>query len=384
VRLAEGAAESASTGDNRLMLSRAPSLAARFDPRDNALNALRLLFASLVLVDHAWILGGFSKDDPSLGGLSLGGWSVGAFFAISGFLITRSREHSDLSGFLWRRMLRIFPGLWACLAVIVAVFLPLALAENGNWSRVAPASIARFVAENAFLTDRGYGIAGSLRGSPYPLSWDGSLWTLMYEFGCYLAVAVFFGRLLRGRMRATGAVVALVACTAITLAHDDGGVAVPYTAATAAFFGAFFFAGAVVLEFADRIPAAWPVALACGAVLVVAGALDHVSTMAPLPLAGLVLLGGATLPIGRIGRRNDISYGIYIYAFPVQQLLAVYGAQRYGVWWYIVFGFLGTIPLACASWFFVEQPALGLKRRRPPWLRAPRAATAPADVPAAS
>jgi len=64
------------------------TVATAFDPRNNSLNALRLFFASLVLVDHASIIGGFRSGDALIGGLSLGRWSVAAFFAISGFLIT--------------------------------------------------------------------------------------------------------------------------------------------------------------------------------------------------------------------------------------------------------------------------------------------------------
>src|SRR3954449_9515059 len=90
--------EPAPTRHNPPMPARAPSLVRRFDSRDNALNALRLLFASVVLVDHAWILGGFSTHDPSIGGLALGGWGVGAVFALSGFLLPPRRGASARPG----------------------------------------------------------------------------------------------------------------------------------------------------------------------------------------------------------------------------------------------------------------------------------------------
>ena len=90
------------------------TLATAFDPRHNSLNALRLALATLVIVSHAWPIGGFGND-PHIGDLSFGGWAVAGFFAISGFLITSSRLRSSFSAYLWRRMLRIFPGLWvAC------------------------------------------------------------------------------------------------------------------------------------------------------------------------------------------------------------------------------------------------------------------------------
>ena len=91
---------------------------------DNALNALRLLCAVLVIVSHSFSLLG--HPEPAYAGVPLGGWAVAGFFAISGYLIPRARLHTDLGTFLLRRVRRIYPAFWTCCAVIAFAFSPLA------------------------------------------------------------------------------------------------------------------------------------------------------------------------------------------------------------------------------------------------------------------
>ena len=96
-----------------------------------------------------------------------------------------------------------------------------------------------------------------------------------------------------------------------------------------------------------------------------AGGGRHSELLAAPAIAYLCLWLGSHLPFPRVGVPNDISYGIYIYAFPVQQTLALWQVQRSG---YVVFSLCSvalTVPLAAASWWMIEKPALRLKRWRP-------------------
>jgi peptidoglycan/LPS O-acetylase OafA/YrhL len=77
----------------------------------------------------------------------------------------------------------------------------------------------------------------------------------------------------------------------------------------------------------------------------------------------------------RVGARNDISYGVYIYAFPLQQLLVVYGVGDLGYIPFLLASLACTFPVAAGSWYLVERPALKLKSR------ARRAKAVPAAVP---
>jgi peptidoglycan/LPS O-acetylase OafA/YrhL len=155
-----------------------------------------------------------------------------------------------------------------------------------------------------------------------------------------------------------------------------------------AYLGTYFWAGALLFVYAQRVRVNLAVPLAAFATLAVACLTGHVEVLSAIPLAFLVLWLGAVLPLQRIGRKNDVSYGVYIYAFPVQQLLVLAGANALGLTAYILLAILGTIPLAVASWFVIERPAIGLKRYSPTALLParlkpkPELRLEPAEVPA--
>ena len=82
----------------------------------------------------------------------------------------------------------------------------------------------------------------------------------------------------------------------------------------------------------------------------------------PVTFSYCVLWLAFRLPIRRFARHGDLSYGTYIYAFPIQQLLALYGLNRWGMPVYVALVLAGTLPIAFLSWWLVEKPWLSLKR----------------------
>jgi peptidoglycan/LPS O-acetylase OafA/YrhL len=133
-----------------------------------------------------------------------------------------------------------------------------------------------------------------------------------------------------------------------------------------------FLVGAVLYLYRDLIPdSGW---LALGAFAVVAVGLFAPSgyirpdwnfttsdLMVPLLAYPMIWLG-MHLPLHRIGAKNDYSYGVYIYAFPVQVLLLIWGVTKWGYVAYLGLTLLGTIPFAVASWWLIEKRALSLKK----------------------
>jgi peptidoglycan/LPS O-acetylase OafA/YrhL len=333
------------------------TLADLFDPRDNSLNALRLVLAALVIVSHSWPIGGFG-DDPQLGDLNLGAWAVAGFFAISGWLITGSRLSTGLADYLWRRVLRIYPAYWVCLVVVAFAFAPLSqLIGPGTFHPVDGLS---YVASNVTLAMHQGTIGNTLASVPFPEAWDGSLWTLFYEFLCYLLVASLITVLPRWLVSA-GSIFVFVGCALVQAAIVWGGLAAPAIVDNASQLFGFFFAGAVLYLFRTRIPVSTGLATFSVAVLTVLIMTRCASVLAGLPVAYLVLWLGVRLPLRRVGRPNDVSYGVYIYGFPVQQTLVLMGAARLGVLPFVLLSLALTVPLAVASWFLVERPAM---RRR--------------------
>ena len=106
-------------------------LSSRFDPRRNALDVLRLLFATIVAVTHGIAI--HTGSQPAWGDTLLGDLALDGFFVLSGFLVTRSflRLDSPLR-YLWHRFLRIMPAFWACLIVIAFVAAPVAAVLRGH------------------------------------------------------------------------------------------------------------------------------------------------------------------------------------------------------------------------------------------------------------
>lgn len=342
------------------------NLATFFDPRRNSLNAIRLALAAAVIVSHSWPLGGFG-DDPAIQGVNLGTWAVSGFFAISGWLITGSGLGLSLRQYLWRRLLRIYPGYFVCLLAVAFLFAP-AAAALGHADYSISSGVG-YLLKNLGLEVQQWGVAHTLTDVPWPDTWNGPLWTLLYEFACYLVVAAIIS--ISGNRRwvrfAVGSCFALAAAVQALIAW--GGLSAPLAVDRATRLGVFFFAGALLYLLQDVVPASSRLALASLVLVVGAAFVEGTAVIAPIPFAYLCIWISARLH-WHTGRKNDISYGIYIYGWPVQQMLAVAGAQRLGVTPFLLLSLVLTVPFAALSWKLVEQPALRLKgrsgdRRRP-------------------
>ncbi|MDG4786356.1 acyltransferase [Micromonospora sp. WMMD1102] len=375
-----------------------------YSPGQNAFGFLRLVLAIGVLVAHAWPLG-FGLPSPgwsvSSGQVDLGMLCVQGFFVVSGFLVTGSGLRFPLPRYLWHRALRIFPGLWVCLLVTAFVLAPLAAYHelgglDGFWTH--PAGPTEYVRTNWLASMEQYPISGLLADTPFgrlagaPSAFNGSLWSLRYELGCYALLGALLGTAALRRAPRT-VLLLLVLCYAfivrdvLTAGHwtvrpPDRGAVGPFPlvgsfAANHVLYLGFLFLGGVAARlYAHRLPMSGPLALVA-TVTAVGTAWQGAFVVLGLPAyAYLLLYLGVALPsrLTRIGRTRDYSYGIYIYAFPVQQLVALFGGARYGLWAYLALSLLGTLVLAIASWHLVERPALALKRWSRPSSRRPRPA----------
>jgi peptidoglycan/LPS O-acetylase OafA/YrhL len=74
-------------------------------------------------------------------------------------------------------------------------------------------------------------------------------------------------------------------------------------------------------------------------------------------------VSGSLIHNPRLNLRNDLSYGTYIYAYPVQQLLVVMGLGSLNLLLFFAIATAATVPLAAFSWFVVEKQAISLKSR---------------------
>jgi peptidoglycan/LPS O-acetylase OafA/YrhL len=125
-----------------------------------------------------------------------------------------------------------------------------------------------------------------------------------------------------------------------------------------------FAAGSVMYQWRDVIPARWSLVAISVVIVVLASIyLPDYRVVAALPLAYAVIVPGALIHNKRLRLRTDVSYGLYIYAFPMQQLLAVIGLAFLNSIVFAVVSGIVTLPIAALSWFLVEKRALSLKSR---------------------
>lgn len=343
-----------------------------FDPRNNALNALRLMMATGVILWHSWPLTGNRPSVLAIEQLLEQVW-VDGFFAISGFLITWSWYRApNLRDFFVARVLRIFPGLWVCLLVTAFVIAPIGVAVQGGSVPDllnAHAQIA-YVLNNAVLNILYVGINGTPQNIPWPGVWNGSLWTLLFELMCYIAVAVLGVIGLLKRRWIIPSIFGVALCATAWVSYPIFALqTIPQIIAR---FAVMFAAGALLYRVKDVIPARWSWVVICMTIVLASAFLPNYRVIGALPLAYAVIVVGALVRYKSLNLRNDLSYGIYIYAFPIQQLLAIFEMAEIGPFWFFVIATAVTVPLAALSWFVVEKPAMRLKAR----LRRPRAQSA--------
>ncbi|MGH3586505.1 MAG: acyltransferase family protein, partial [Pseudonocardia sp.] len=287
------------------------SLQDRFDPRRNGFDLLRLSFALLVAIDHG--VSAHHGGHPRIGQTGIGDLALDGFFVLSGFLVTRSWfALGSFPRFAWHRFLRIMPGFWVCLLVVGFVAAPVAAALQGMSplrAFSATPSAWEYVLDNAGLLIVHYDIAGILAASPKEYSFNGSLWTLVFEAFCYAVVGVL-GAL--GLLRRRPALVPAAAGVLLVLtALQEAGLPVLLNDRVIRLVLVFLL-GACAYLYADRIPLRADLAAAAAGVTLLSLVLfDDYRVLGAVPLAYLYLWFATTSP-WTWSMRTDLSYGLYI------------------------------------------------------------------------
>jgi peptidoglycan/LPS O-acetylase OafA/YrhL len=332
------------------------------------MDVLRLAAATLVIVAHSYNLTVNEEPLRRFGGPEFGDIAVAVFFAISGFLVTASwMSDSRLRSFLLRRALRILPGLWVVLFLTVAFGLVVTALPVTSY--LTSLDTWRYPFERAIVYSTRPSLPGVFTSNPYGSAVNGSLWTLPVEVTAYGATLLLgvTGLLARRRELVLAATVVLVVVQE-TILPDASSLDVTGVGSVLHWlvhFGLYYAAGALLFLYRERIRLSL-LAAAAALVLWVASFDTGVTTLAGqvlLPYVVLVLGYRAPELVDRVMRRiGDLSYGTYIYAFPVQQAIIHYQLDISPPRLIAI-----TVPItyACAfaSWRLVERPALRLRRR---------------------
>lgn len=351
-----------------------PTIAAAMRRPHNNFTALRLALALAVIVSHAFsITTGSLENEPLMRstGFTLGEHAVNGFFAVSGFLVTMSFDRRGWRDYVVARALRIVPALVAA-TLVTALLLGPALTRLPLAQYLADPALWRFIA----LTPTTFKSATALPGLfsdnvfPYPM---GTVWTLKYEMLCYIGVfAAGLAGLMRQRIVALGLIAALfLAIIALDLLHPDAGKATQ----TSLRLPFLFAAGGVLYLWSDRLPVSWIIAVSLlAATWLAAGTPLYKALLFAFESYGVIWLALAPgLSHPALEPHADLSYGTYLYGWPVQQTLVQLfpGAAALSL---LPPALAISLIVAALSWYVVEKPALSLKARL---VRAPAPAASP-------
>lgn len=346
--------------------------------RNNRFDALRLVAACAVFWAHADFLYRLHLPVP-FAGHSLGSLAVYVFFFVSGFLVCQSwRRQPELLAFTAKRVIRIYPGLVVAsvFSVVVIGGAMTTLTAGAYW---AHAGTWHNLANNASGLASVQVLPGVFESNPFARTVNGSLWTIRYELAMYAVLCVLAVCARRHRIVYPAAAVVLAVLWFVArtgqwdrhLSAMRGYFAEVFRWGDFCGFGVCFFIGATFAAYQLR-PRGWMVggALACAALAYYA---PHAG-LVQLAVWALVALGTycAAFLCVREGTRTaasnwDVSYGVYIYAFPVQQAFAAMGLARGWPFWLYAAASAGIVAvLAIASWWLIERPAIRAGHR---WLR---------------
>ncbi len=332
------------------------------DREQNNFDFLRFLAAAAVVLGHCYWLSGIGHAEPVrlfTGSMDSADIAVNLFFVMSGFLIAASWQNSrSAADFALKRALRIFPALSASVLLTVFIVGPVAT-QLSLKDYLLDSQTLRYLSNIALMTQ--FHLPGVFVDNPFPETVNGSVWTLPYEVMMYTAL------LLMGLLKLFGRIALVVLPLALVVAHFhvmpglgiDSDVLRKSTR-----LGMFFFAGTALYLFRSSLPWNWKVALALLALSLLSAGTElwlyvHVLTLPYLT----IYLAHLKLPaLSRFGKYGDYSYGLYIYSFPLQQLLMYWLGPELPLPAFMAISLTASIAVAALSWHLIESPALRLKR----------------------
>lgn len=332
--------------------------------RNNNFNLIRMLAATAVLISHSYPLAlGSTAIEPLSAwlGLSLGELAVITFFCVSGFFISLSRDRAPTNlDFFSARFLRIYPGLTLVLLLSVFLIGPI-FTTLGTLEYFRSGAIYSYLSNNLMLFSMKFQLPGVFENNPWP-GINGSLWTLFYEMTLYILVGglgafAFYGRGVRfaGFLLVYAIVyIAFKVTLANTLLLND--------LHRAQFFFTWslpFVLGMSLYRYRQHIQHrfVWVLPLAALAAWSYQKPWFFESFVAAWTYL-IFYLGFATnRVVDRYNQLGDYSYGMYIYAFPVQEILA-HQAKGITPISMMLVAFPIVLVAAMFSWHVIEKPAM--------------------------
>ena len=291
--------------------------------------------------------------------------SVHLFFVISGFLIFMSYENSSsLKSYLSKRLRRIAP---AYIAIIMLLFLFLSILSTLPVQEYFTSSESwKYLFLNLFTLNFLQTSLPGVFSDNYIQAVDGSLWTIKVEVAFYLSVPIiaYFHRWIKPTILLSAIFIfsalyhSIIGALAheyqsnlfLMLQHQLPGQMLFFTAGALLYYQFTYFQKFRHLLFTI-------------AVIIFIG--QHYISSYPLyafSLSVIIIYLATSIPyLGAISKHGDLSYGIYIWHFPLIQLFITTGLFVTHIWFSFILLFILVITLAWLSWHFIEKPFLSKK-----------------------
>jgi peptidoglycan/LPS O-acetylase OafA/YrhL len=351
--------------------------------RINNLDFIRLVLAIAVLYCHCYVLYYGTEDtvEPlwvaSGKQLSIGSMSLNFFFVISGYLVLQSWNNSKgLLDYLRKRVLRIYPGFLVSSLLCLLVFAPLGTADFympfGYWKLYYESiNIPQVLLSMVQLSEPA--VPWTLKNAPVYGTINGALWTIRYEFFCYLFIPLI-GYL--GLYRKKYFILLLFCIAFISELFQYYGDIFLFQWKEYEIIGkpdffprffTYFLSGMCFYKYKDVIPRS-RVLLVVSLVIMAISTFFFKGLVLTQPVFGTYILFylafTSTISFKSFSSLGDFSYGVYIYAWPVQQLIILYLEKHLNLSLLFILTFSVTMVLAYLSWHFIEKPFLNFKEKR--------------------
>lgn len=290
--------------------------------RNNNLDLVRFVAAIMVIFSHSFPIAlGMKQLDPlailTNDQISFGSLAVSIFFLYGGFLICKSMHRLQKGkAFFKARILRIFPPLIA--VVVVSVFILGPILTNVSLKEYFSDSNTYKYLLNAVLVLQ-HNLPGVFEHNVYEGVVNGPLWTMPVEFLCYIMCFIFYKlHMLEKRYMKYTIVIFVVGCLcALALSTKIGILATMIRPM------GLFFVGMIAFVYRDYIRISLKGCI-LSVFLIIVSLIAKVfpyTIFLLLPYLLLFIGYGTKIKFAQFAKHGEISYGVYLSAWPIQQII---------------------------------------------------------------
>lgn len=340
-----------------------------YNRKNNSYDDMRFILASMVLFVHSYaLLYGHEKDffsEMVNHQLALSTLAVYSFFILSGFFMIQSLEVNSFVKYVQHRVLRIIPAFWMSLLLFSFLIIPIVSQDIDIFSFHTGSSL-EFVTKAGSFHIFGYAwtITGAFPDNPFIDVINGSMWTLKFEVALYFILPIIIWIIHDRKDFLLIVHIGLLLLAILNIAVGFNLFNIPCCKAwvfgvneysSLILFTSYFFAGVIFYKFKERIVVSKRIFILCILLFVLSMFFGNMKLVTLITLPYIVLIIGSVLKVKILSATGDYSYGMYIYSFPVQQILIKFFKNDINAIQLFFTSFFITLVLSVFSWHLLEK-----------------------------